>query len=591
MSTLLTSDGPPVLLLTVAGVMAGGLVSQALARRLRIPAIVPLLVIGLVVGRDSLGWLDPHVLGEGLGVLVGLAVAIILFEGGLTLRPEAFRVAGRPIQRLCSVGVLITWGLSTAAALLLFPDLGDKAALFGALVIVTGPTVIAPLLKVINPRQRVAEVLRGEAILIDPIGALLAVLTFEVLLAGDDIVGMLLYRVGLGVVLGGGGALILDWVLRHQDAMAPDLKNRTTLVTAVVLYAVSEGLASESGVLTATLAGLVLGWRHPPGIDEVEEFKGHVVGVLVSMIFILLAANLDLDAVQALGFQGFVLVAAMIFVVRPTSVFLSMIGTDLSLREKLFVSWIAPRGIVAASVSSLFAIELGVEGNQVAAMTFAVIAGTVMIQGPTAGWVGRRLGVLEAVPAGVLVIGANSVARQLAQALHRNEHRVLVLDTNYGSVRRARENGIPARRTDALDEAASDSLDLDGIGTMLAMTSSDAVNRLAVRLYATEFGKDRVRALSTRYSPSREANPALPPWLFGARLGYESLTALVDAGATVEVATMDHEATVSEVMRELHGAVPLLATGSDGLPRFLAEDDALQIGETLFFLDAHEGDA
>ncbi|NRA95893.1 MAG: sodium:proton antiporter [Planctomycetes bacterium] len=591
MPTLLSSDGPPVLLLTVAGVMAGGLISQALARRLRVPAIVPLLVIGLVAGRDSLGWINPGVLGEGLGVLVGLAVAIILFEGGLTLRPEAFRVAGRPIQRLCSLGVLLTWGLSSLAALLLFPGLGGKAALFGALVIVTGPTVIAPLLKVINPRQRVAEILRGEAILVDPIGALLAVLTFEVLLAGDDIVGMLVYRVGLGVVLGGGGALILDWVLRHQDAMAPDLQNRTTLVVAVVLYAVSEGLASESGVLTATLAGLVLGWRRPPGIEEVEEFKGHVVGVLVSMIFILLAANLDLDAVRALGSHGFLLVGAMIFVVRPASVFLSMIGTELALREKLFVSWIAPRGIVAASVSSLFAIELGADGHQIAAMTFAVIAGTVIIQGPTAGWVGRRLGVLESAPAGVLVIGANEVACRLAQALHRNGHRVLVLDTNYASVRRARESGLPARRTDALDDAASDSLDLDGIGTMLAMTSSDAVNRLAVRLYANEFGKGRVRALRTRYSPSREETPSLPPWLFGERLGYEDLITLVDAGATVEVAAIDHETTVTDVMRDLHGSEPLLATGSDGLPRFLDEDDALTMGETLFFFAAHDGEA
>lgn len=597
---LSNAHGQPDLLLTIAGVLVGGLLCQAIARRLRLPAIVPLLIVGVVVGTGVLGWIDPGVLGAGHGALIGFAVAIILFEGGLSLKPEAFRLAGRPIRRLCGVGAVVTWGLSALLATLLYPSLGPgPATLFGALVIVTGPTVIMPLLNVIKPRPRISEVLRGEAILIDPIGALLAVLTHEFIIASreggaGDVVLALLTRLGVGVLLGAGGALLLDALLRRQDAMAPDLKNRTTLILAVALYAVSERWIAESGVLTATLAGLILGWRHPPGIDDIEEFKSHVVGMLVSMIFILLAADLDLDAVRGLGWNGVLLVAGMILVVRPVSAFVALAGTELSTREKAFISWIAPRGIVAAAVSSLFALQLAAHGfveagQTVKALTFAVIAGTVLIQGPTAGWVGRRLGVLESQPTGVLVIGANLVARRIAQALHRNGHRVLVLDRNYGSVRRAREAGVPARRTDALDEENIENLDLDGLGSMMAMTSADAVNRLAVRVYERQFGRDRVRALPTRDSPDRrDAAAPLPPWLFGERLRFEDLMARFEAGATVEVAEIDHDTTVDEVIDAMEGEIPLLATGPDGMPRFLEEQAKLTVGETLFFVDAPE---
>ena len=591
-------DGPD-LLLTIAGILVGGLVCQAIARRLRLPAIVPLLVVGIVVGKPILGWLNPAVLGAGYSALIGFAVAIILFEGGLSLKPESFRLAGRPIRRLCGGGALLTWGLSTAIAFFLFPSLGaGPATLFGALVIVTGPTVIMPLLNVIKARPRVSEVLRGEAILIDPIGALLAVLTHEFIIASreggaGDVVVALLTRLGVGALLGAGGALLLDFLLRRQDQMAPELKNRTTLIVAVALYAVSERFIAESGVLTATLAGLILGWRHPPGIDEVEEFKSHVVGVLVSMIFILLAADLDLEAVQGLGVNGIVLVVLMILLVRPVSAFLALLKTDLTTREKLFISWIAPRGIVAAAVSSLFALQLQshgfVEAGQtVKALTFAVIAGTVLIQGPTARWVGGRLGVLESEPTGILVLGGNLVGRTIAQALHRNGHRVLVVDRNYGSVRRTREAGVPARRADALDEATIENLDLDGIGSLMAMTSADSVNRLAVRLYEREFGRDRVRALQTRYSPTREAAPNLPPWLFGDRLHFEDLMRRFESGAGVEIAEIDHETTVDEVIATMDGRTPLLVTGADGMPRFLEEHANLAVGETLFFVDGPE---
>jgi hypothetical protein len=274
-----------------------------------------------------------------------------------------------------------------------------------------------------------------------------------------------------------------------------------------------------------------------------------------------------------------------------------MIGTGLSLREKLFLSWIAPRGIVAASVSSLFAIiladsarehgapELAVQGTQVMAMTFAVIAGTVLVQGPTAGWVGRMLGVLERGPTGFLILGGNAAGRALGRVLHQDGHRVLLLDTNYGAVRRAREMGVDARRADALDETVTERLNFQGIGALLAVTTNDSVNRLAVRLYTKPFTSRRVRAIRTQDSPSREGTPSLSPWLFGDVLTVEKMLGLLAEGATIEIAAIDEDTTVEAAMGALEGVFPLIGLDSKDQVRFLEPGSKLSKGETLLFLD------
>lgn len=580
---------------TVALTVVAGVACQAAARWLKVPAILPLLLAGVLLGPDVLGLVLPDQLGEGKRVLVGLAVAVILFEGGLSLKADAFRFSGTTIRNLVTIGALATWALSALAAWILFPDLGvGLAVLFGSLVIVTGPTVIQPLLKSVRPRRRLADILRGEAILIDPIGALCAVLVLEFLLEATShgttsVVLAFLGRVALGVVLGGVGAFVVDRLIRQRDWVPRDLRNLLVLASAIGLYAASELIATESGVLTVTLAGFLLGWLHPPGLDEIEEFKGHLTVLMVSMVFVLLSADLALDGMRALGVPGIALVAVIVFLVRPATIFLCTRGSELSQREKWFLSWIAPRGIVAAAVSSLFALILernGVpEGRVVMSMTFAVIVGTVMIQAPTARLVGKRLGVLEERRNGVLIVGANSVGRALGSALSRLSFPVLLLDTNRWNVERAQKEGLDARVGNALDELVMQNLDLDVIGRLFAVTSNDSVNRVAVQVYEREFGQEDVHAIRLSESPEPQAGKERGDYLFGKRLSWEDLFQKLGAEHTIERAQIEERnATVAQLMERYPGVVPLFKIQEDGELRTLADDAPLRIGDGMLYL-------
>jgi NhaP-type Na+/H+ or K+/H+ antiporter len=581
---------------TVALTVVAGTACQAIARWMKVPAILPLLIGGVVLGPDVLNLVRPDELGEGKRVLVGLAVAVILFEGGLSLKTKAFQFSGTVIRNLVTFGSLVTWGLAALTAYLLFPALGvGPAVLFGSLVIVTGPTVIQPLLKSVRPRRRLADILRGEAILIDPVGALCAVLVLEFLLeaASHGTTGVVLAffgRVGLGVALGGGGAFIVDRLIRQRDWIPRDLRNLFVLSSAIGLYSASELIASESGVLTVTLAGFLLGWLHPPGIDEIEEFKGHVTVLMVSMVFVLLSADLSLVGMRDLGWSGLTLVAVIVFIVRPATIFLCTRGSELSLREKLFLSWIAPRGIVAAAVSSLFALLMernGMsEGREVMSMTFAVIVGTVMIQAPTARLVGRKLGVLESKRNGVLIVGANSVGRALGRKLSRAGVPVLMLDTNRWNVKKAQNDGLDARVGNALDELVMRTLDLDVIGRLMAVTSNDSVNRVAVQIYEREFGLQHVHAIRLADSPEPSQEAESAPYLFGRRLSWEDLFQRLGADHTLESAAIEEKTTtVEELMERYPGVVPLFAFGEDSELRPLADDGPLTVGESVIYLN------
>ncbi len=586
-------------LVTTASVaVVAGVGGQAIARHLRLPAILVLLGGGVLLGPGVLGVIDPRSLGEGLRVLVGFAVAIILFEGGLSLKAENFRLAGRCIRNLVSVGALLTWAGASVLAWLFFPELGaGLSILFGSLVIVTGPTVILPLLKVVRPRQRVADILRGEAILIDPIGALYAVLVLEFLIEADRIGGGAVFaefawRVGLGVLLGGAGAGVLYLALRWRNLLDRDLHNLAVLAGAIGLYAFSESVLSESGVLTVTLAGFGLGWLKPPGLEEVEQFKGQLTVLSVSIVFVLLSADIDLAGVLALGLPGLALVTLLIVVVRPVAVFTCAVGTELSTREKLFLSWVAPRGIIAAAVSSLFTLILeadGVpEGRVVMNLVFAVIAGTVIVQAPTARWVGRWLKVLEVRRDGFLLIGANRLARALGRALEDAGFQVQLVDTNEWRVRAARELGLGARRMNALDPREVEAFDTPGVGQLIAMTPNDAVNRLAVRLYAREFGRDRVRAMRAGRSPGDAGDGGESAYLLDGPLNCEGYTRLVERGATVRSAEVDEAIPVARFGELFDGALVLLALDAARRPRSLSGEGVLEIGDLLFYLDPPE---
>ncbi len=488
----------------VAIILFAGILAQIVAYKLRLPAIVPLLLFGAALGQSGL--LRPGVLGGSLQTIVQIGVAIILFEGGLSLKARHFREAPSIIRNLTTVGVLITWVTVTAMTYWLIPDLRSRqgfhiALLFGALMTVSGPTVVMPLLKIVKPKRTLATILRWEAVLVDPIGALLAVLvlTFiETSASQGFLLREFLRSLSIALAFGGVGALVLNKLLRTRDLFSNELRNLIVLSFVILIFALSDWVQRETGILSVTVAGFALGLLNPPGLREIESFKGQLTILLVSILFILLAANLDFDAMWALGSRGLLLLAAILFLIRPLNVLVSGIGSALTLRDKLFLSWIAPRGIVAAAVASLFSETLShttgyaVHAGYIESLTFLVIAGTVFFQGATARYVGKWLGVLMPEPNGVVFVGANAAARHLAEAIQHNGIEVLMLDTNPNFVSAAHKEGLPAVSANAISPDTLEEMDLTGFGQLLAMTPNEKVNILACQLWSHEFGRDRV---------------------------------------------------------------------------------------------------
>ncbi|MBN2366000.1 MAG: cation:proton antiporter [Calditrichaeota bacterium] len=498
-----------------------GIFSQVLAYKLRLPAIVPLLVIGALLGQFNV--LNPHLLGEGLHTIVQLGVAIILFEGGLSLKIKQFKEAPLIIRNLVSIGVLVTWLLSALVAYFLVPALHNTsgfkiALLFGALITVSGPTVILPLLKIVKPTKRVATVLKWEGILIDPIGALLAVvlLTFLVTSAAgyDSIIKAFLNSLSIGVVLGGTGAFIIYRLLNIYNLIPDEMRNLMVLTMVLIVFSVSNWLQTETGILSVTVAGFVLGILNPRGIREIESFKGQLTTLMVSILFILLAARLDLLAIWNLKIPGLLVLLSVLIFIRPINVFISGFKSQLNLKEKIFVSWIAPRGIVAAAVASLFADtlketpEFAQQAGYIESLTFLIIGGTVFFQGATARFIGKFLGVIEPDPNGIVLIGANQPARQLALALKNLDLDVMLIDTNNSLVARARKEDLPAEIGNAISQETIEDLDLTGFGKLVALTPNEKVNVLACQLWSQEFGKSnvfRIEVQEEEYQPSEES--------------------------------------------------------------------------------------
>jgi len=486
-------------------VIFAGIFSQALANKLKLPAIVPLLIIGALIGQ--LKMIDLSQLGDGLHTIVQVGVAIILFEGGLRLKVKQFREGPSIIRNLVSVGLVITWLLSAAAAYFFIPGLHNPSGLkisllFGALVTVSGPTVIMPILKIVKPFKKVATVLKWEGILIDPIGALLAVVILTFLntnVSGyESVVKAFVSSLSIGLVFGGVTAFILYFLLKRTHLIPEELRNLMVLAMILVVFSLSNWVQKETGILAVTVAGFVLGILRPRGLKEIESFKGQLTILMVSILFILLAAKLDLNAIWNLGLPGLMLLLAILFVIRPLNVFISGINSKLSLREKLFVSWIAPRGIVAAAVASLFAETLKAnpdfapQAGYIESLTFLIIIGTVFFQGATARYVGKWLQVTEPDPHGVVIIGANHAARMVAKQLNELKIETVLLDSNKSMVARAKKEGLSAETANALSQYVIEEFEFAGFGKLLAMTPSEKTNILACQLWANDLGRDNV---------------------------------------------------------------------------------------------------
>lgn len=581
---------PESLLIELAGIIVLGAAAQWIAWRVGLPSILLLLVFGIVTG-PVMKWIRPaDLFGDLLFPVVSISVALILYEGGLSLKLSEFRKVGAVVRNLVTLGALAT-GLITAGAahLVLGLDWG-LSALLGAILVVTGPTVIGPLLRQIRPTGAVGPILKWEGIVIDPIGALLAVLIFEIVsgeahgAAGHVVTGVL-YTIVVGGGIGVAAGLLL-MVMIERYWVADHLQNAVSLMLVVVAFAAANHVQDESGLLAVTVMGFVLANQRRADIENIIEFKENLRVLLISALFIILAARLELDQIRAVAGRGLLFVLILVVVARPLCVFVSTWRSSLTWAQRCFLGWMAPRGIVAAAVASVFAIRLqeifrdkqarllangepipswlqaGITGaEQLVPVTFIVIIASVALYGLTATLVARRLGVAESNPQGILFAGAHAWVREVAGLLQREGFRVLLVDSNRDNANAARMAGLPIRGGSILSERTLEDLDFGGIGRLFAVTPNNWVNVLAVQHFDGIFGRAGCYRLSPGPTADRDERKAHGPknrTLFGDTITHGQLEGRVAGGFKAKATRISEEFNLDDY-REEHGnsAIPL----------------------------------
>ncbi|SLN29237.1 K(+)/H(+) antiporter NhaP [Roseivivax jejudonensis] len=572
-------------LLGFALVGALGVGAQWLAWRLRMPAIVLMLLAGLIVG-PGLGLLDPsRDFGDLLQPMVAIAVAIILFEGGLSLDIHGLRDAASGVRRLVVLGAPLGW-IASAAALHWGAGLTwETSAVFGGIMIVTGPTVIAPLLRQARLRRRPAALLQWEAIVNDPVGALAAVLAFEVVLVLRTATGAgaaaadLLIGIATATVLG----LVAGWGLARAFARGrvPEYMKVPVLFAAVLaVFAASDHVLHESGLLAVTLMGLWIANVELPSYVELRRFKEHATVLLVSGVFILLAANMDRATLASLDLRALLFVLAVVFLARPLAVLLSLAFSDVPWAERLLVAFTGPRGVVLVAVAGLFGerlAELGVpDGEAMAPLAFALVGATVVLHGFALAPMARALGLTAADRPGVLIVGGSRWSVALASALSKLDLPVMIADPNHAHLRAAREAGIETFFGDVLSEEAEHRLDLVRYEQVVAATDNDAYNTLVTTDLAPEFGRENVYQLRRTKDTSRRH--ALPATLGGRAIAadetFDEAQARLRDGWEFRATTLSEEFGLEDWRTRNPDAVPVATLSEGGALRFLGPEDA-----------------
>ncbi len=473
------------LLITVIVAVVFGVYILIFAHRLKIPAIVPLLIGGWILGPEVIGLIDTNSINDELPTLISLAVAIILFEGGLSLDPKGYKSEKGVIRKLLVVGVLTTW-LFTALLVHLIIGLPiAQSLLAGSMVVVTGPTVITPLLKRIHLKTKLHHILHYEGVLGDPIGVFLALLCLEWLMAqsaeggGAIAIVWFLQRFLLGTILGVLGGFYCDFALRHLK-IPEDLSNVFMLGSILALFGICEWILPETGLLAVTLCGLILGVKQPPYLKKIKLFQVELTDLSIACLFILLAAKLEVAGFARMGTAGFWLVVGVMFLVRPLAILLSTIREDIEWKERLMLMWMAPRGIIAASMASLVGVKLiekELAGQEfIPSFVFAVIGATVIIQGFSAGLVAKLLGLNRPRPSSWLIIGAHTFGQSIARFLQRNQIRVYLIDANTNNVEQARRQGFKAYKADAFDAELLNWETFLDVGNVLLLTDNKDIN-------------------------------------------------------------------------------------------------------------------
>jgi NhaP-type Na+/H+ or K+/H+ antiporter len=501
-------------MLELAGIVILGIIAQWVAWRFKLPAILPLILIGLLVGpiatiytEDGGKLIEPIwngekglFPGEGLYYFVSLAISIILFEGGLTLKRAEIKNVGPVITKLITVGSLVTFFGAGLAAHYIFELSWQMSFLFSALIIVTGPTVITPILRNIPLKQDVSAVLKWEGILIDPIGALVAVLIFEFISVGEGQAYTMTALIEFGKILLFG--ITFGFTFAHGLAFAIKknliphfLLNVVSLSVVLLVFVESDIFAHESGLLAVVVMGMVMGNMDLPNIKELLYFKESLSVLLISILFILLAANINISDLELIyNWKTAVLFLIVVFVVRPLGVFLSASRSNLKFNEKLFIGWVGPRGIVAAGIASLFGSKLMSKGEvgaeYITPLVFMIVLGTVLLNATTARYVAKLVGVFLKKSEGILIIGASQVSVLIAEYLFKNNRHVVLIDNNESNINKARQLGLEALSANIYSDTLTDNIELNDVGYLMALTGNSEINQYAIDKFRNQFGEN-----------------------------------------------------------------------------------------------------
>lgn len=582
------------IVLVLVSIVALGVGAQWLAWRIRIPAIVVLAIAGLLAG-PGFGLLDPSAdFPNLLRPVVSLCVAIILFEGGLSLQLNELKVAARGVQRLVNLGAPLTWVFGSLAAHHIGGLSWPVALVFGAIMVVTGPTVIIPLLRNSALNRRTASYLKWEAIVNDPLGALVAVLLFQFFVYAGEGSGWGVVATGVslallsGVFLGGLGGWLTGKAFQ-QNQVPEYLKSPVMLGLVLVVYALSNSLQHEAGLLAVTVMGIVVGNMNLPGIQDMRRFKEYITVMLVAVVFVLLTADLDPRVIGSIDWRGVALISAILVVVRPLSVMLATAGAGMDLRDRLFLSWIAPRGIVAAATAGVMGprlFEAGYAGaDSLLPLVFGVIFATVFFHGLSITWLAKRLGLASEHRDNILIVGASPWTVELGRTLQQLRVPVLVADNSWHNLRPARLAGLPVFYGEILSDFAEESLEIPHISTVLASTSNDAYNALVCTVLAPEIGRGRTFQLPLGATLENDPRSAVAKPLrgniaFNEEATFERLWRLHVRGWTFYKTRLTENYSYSDFLRDRPAdAMQILVVKSDGRVDFVSSEEEQEPSE------------
>lgn len=576
-------------MLELAGIVILGIVAQWVAWRTKVPAILPLIVIGLLVGPLSTLWTADHtkliqpIYANGKGLFPGdmlfnfvsLAIGIILFEGGLTLKRSEIKDVGSAILNLIFIGSLVTFFGAAIATHYLMDMTWQMSFLFAGLIIVTGPTVIAPILRNVPLNRNVATVLKWEGILIDPIGALVAVLVFEFIHtgAGSEFTMHALTEfakiVAVGFTYGVTGAYGLAYMIK-KEWIPHYLLNVFTLALVLLVFVGSNLIAHESGLLTVVVMGMVLGNLDVKNFKEILDFKEALSVLLISMLFILLSANMDIRQLEMINGNAIILFAIVVFVIRPLGVFLSTINSNLNFKEKIFISWVGPRGIVAAGIASLFGLKLvhdGVADSElITPLVFMVVLGTVLLNATTARMVAKLLGVTMEKSDGILFVGAQEGARVIGAYLKDQGRHVVLMDRNRNYVQKAKEKGLIAFEGDVYTDDLNDSFDMVDVGYLYALTPSMDVNKKACEKYKDSLGENGTFRLLSRDELRKKTSELPTHGIFSYTDDYLNINEVAHDFPVVHERLISSKKELIELYNNIKSqkeSIPLFIKGSD----------------------------